>query len=318
MEFHQLRYFVAVAEDGSFSRAAERMRVAQPSLSQQIQKLEAEIGQPLFDRLPRSVTPTAAGQRLLVRARKILTDLADARRCVDDEGESAVSALCVGIIPTIAPYLLRPVLRALREEYPAAQVEIIEDVSDNLLRAIDDGEIDMAVLSTCRNGASANRKLLAREPLVAVLPETHPLAARKVLSADDLAEECFVMLHETHCLSKQIVRWCAQHGFRPRVTLSAVQVSTLVAMIAAEQGISMLPAMAVPHERGHGCAFVPFKDSPPEREINLLRNPARYWSRAAEGFTNIVSRTVAESIAGTSISAPAPRRSAPLVAVLEA
>src|SRR3954454_25221170 len=104
MEIHQLRYFVAVAEEGSFSRAAAREHVAQPSLSQQIQKLEAEIGQRLFDRLHRSVMLTEAGKCLLEYARKILVEIADARRCVDDLKHDVAGQLAVGALPTIAPY----------------------------------------------------------------------------------------------------------------------------------------------------------------------------------------------------------------------
>ena len=117
MEVHQLRYFVAVAEHRNFSRAAERMRVAQPSLSQQILKLEAEMGQPLFDRLARGVMPTEAGRRLLTHAHRILADLAEARRCGDECREGVAGAVSIGIIPTIAPYVLRPILTACRAEH---------------------------------------------------------------------------------------------------------------------------------------------------------------------------------------------------------
>src|ERR1700752_1877590 len=114
MEIHQLRYFVAVAEEGNFSRAAAKVRVAQPSLSQQIQKLEAEIGQRLFDRLPRSVVATEAGKCLLEYARKILIELADARRCVDDLKHGVAGRLVVGALPTIAPYVLPDLVKEFK------------------------------------------------------------------------------------------------------------------------------------------------------------------------------------------------------------
>src|SRR5215468_1664062 len=106
MEIHQLRYFVAVAGEGNFSRAEEKVRVAQPSLSQQIQKLEAEVGQPLFDRLPRAVLLTEAGKRFQEFARRILSNVADAQKCIDEFKGQAVGKLVIGAIPTIAPYLL--------------------------------------------------------------------------------------------------------------------------------------------------------------------------------------------------------------------
>lgn len=287
MEVHQLRYFVAVAEHRNFSRAAEQMRVAQPSLSQQIQKLEAEMGQPLFDRLARGVRPTEAGRRLLPCAHKILTDLAEARRCADDCRDGVSGTVSIGVIPTIAPYALRSILTACRAEHAALKVEVLEDVTENLVRALDDSEIDLAIVSTCRNGAAVHRELWAREPFLAVLPETHPLAKRKRLSWKSLPNEPVLMLHETHCLSRQIKRWCGRHGICLRAALPAVQLSTIVAMVAAGQGISLLPRMAVAHEQNRGCVFLPLGDSAPEREINLLRNSSRNRSKGAAAFAEV-------------------------------
>src|SRR2546423_10695790 len=127
MEIHQLRYFVAVADEGSFSRAAAREHVAQPSLSQQIQKLEAEMDQRLFDRLPRSIVVTEAGKCLLEYARKILAEIADARRCLDELKRDIVGRLSVGAIPTIAPYVLPSLIGKFQEEHPKVILEIFED-----------------------------------------------------------------------------------------------------------------------------------------------------------------------------------------------
>src|SRR6478609_6169690 len=138
MEIHQLRYFVAVADEGNFSRAAAKVRVAQPSLSQQIRKLEAEIGQPLFDRLPRSVVLTEAGRCLLEYARQILASIGDARRSVDElKGKIA-------------------------------------------------GDLDVALASTCRKSPTLRVEHLGNEPLLALVPEGHPLAKQTVVSFDDL------------------------------------------------------------------------------------------------------------------------------------
>ena len=125
MEIHQLRYFIAVVDEGSFSRAAAREHVAQPSLSQQIQKLEAEMGERLFDRLPRSVVVTEAGKRLLDYARKILAEIADARRCVDELKGEVAGRLAVGAIPTIAPYVLPALIGKFQHRYPKVTLEIL-------------------------------------------------------------------------------------------------------------------------------------------------------------------------------------------------
>src|SRR5437016_14480406 len=130
MEIHQLRYFVAVADEGSFSRAAAKVRVAQPSLSQQIRKLEAEIGQPLFDRLPRSVVLTEAGRCLLEYAQRILASVGDARRCVDELKGKIAGELSVGAIPTIAPYILPELVVTFQKHYPEVTLEIVDDVSE--------------------------------------------------------------------------------------------------------------------------------------------------------------------------------------------
>ena len=142
MEIHQLRYFVAVADEGSFSRAAAKVRVAQPSLSQQIRKLEAEMGQPLFDRLPRSVVLTEAGRCFIDYARQILASIGDARRCVDELKGEVAGKVAVGAIPTIAPYVLPELVVTFQKHYPDVMLEIVEDVTDGITRRIEAGELD--------------------------------------------------------------------------------------------------------------------------------------------------------------------------------
>jgi LysR family hydrogen peroxide-inducible transcriptional activator len=149
MEIHQLRYFVAVADEGSFSRAAAKVRVAQPSLSQQIQKLEADVGQPLFDRLPRSVVLTEAGVCFIDYARQILSAIGDARRCVDELKGAVGGRLAIGAIPTIAPFILPKLINRFQKRYPQVKLEIVEDVTDGIAQRIENGELDAAIASTC-------------------------------------------------------------------------------------------------------------------------------------------------------------------------
>lgn len=132
MEIHQLTYFVAVAETGSFSRAAERCNIAQPSLSQQIQKLEQELGEPLFDRLPRKVVLTDAGRALLPRAVSILSDLQDIKHTLNQNVDAGHGLLNVGFIPTIAPFVLPRVIKRFSQEFPNARLTVQEDLTETI------------------------------------------------------------------------------------------------------------------------------------------------------------------------------------------
>jgi LysR family hydrogen peroxide-inducible transcriptional activator len=284
MELHQLRYFVAVADEGSFSRAAAKVRVAQPSLSQQIRKLEAEMGQPLFDRLPRSVVLTEAGRCLIDYARQILASVGDARRCVDELKGEVAGRVAVGAIPTIAPYVLPELVVTFQERYPQVTLEIVEDVTDGITRRIEIGELDVALASTCHPSPTLQRESLGTEPLLMLVPEKHPLAKKDVVEFDDLKSQRFLLLHEMHCLSQQVNHLLESRRLRPEIALAGSQLSTIANMVAASIGISIVPQMMVKHHATPGCVSVPFAPPVPERELNFLSNPRRFQSQAAAAF----------------------------------
>jgi len=298
MEIHQLRYFVAVAEEKSFSRAAEKVRVAQPSLSQQIQKLEGELGQPLFDRLARSVILTEAGNGFLPYAQRILNELSSAQRYVSDRSETPSGEVSVGILPTIAPFVVETLLARSAERFPAVRLNIIEDVTDTLVRMVDAGEVDIAVISTCRSANGAHIERWADEPLIAALPKNHRLAERGAIAWRDLHRETVLVLPESHCLSRQIHKSCLQHRVRDK-RVGALQLTTLLAMVSAGRGISLVPKMGVNGWREQsGCVFLPFKGVEPKREINLLRNALHYQSKAATAAAEVAREVLCEAISG--------------------
>jgi LysR family hydrogen peroxide-inducible transcriptional activator len=284
MEIHQLRYFVAVAEEGSFSRAAAKVRVAQPSLSQQIRKLEAEVGQPLFDRLPRSVVLTEAGRCLIDYARQILTSIGDARRCVDELKDEVSGRLAVGAIPTIAPYVLPDLVGKFQNHYPEVTLEIVEDVTKGITRRVEAGELDVALASTCQQTPTLRRESLGNEPLLALAPQGHPLAKKTLVGLDDLKSQRFLLLHEMHCLSQQVHHLLEVRRLRPEIALAGSQLGTIANMVAAGIGVSIVPQMMVKHQAIPGCVSLPFAPPVPERELNLLYNPLRFQSKAAAAF----------------------------------
>ena len=284
MEIHQLRYFVAVAEEGNFSRAAAKVRVAQPSLSQQIRKLEAEIGQPLFDRLPRSVVLTEAGRCLLDYARQILASIGDARRCVDELKGTIAGDVAVGAIPTIAPYVLPELVVTFQKHYPDVTLHIVEDVTAVITRRVEAGELDVALASTCQRTPTLRVERLGEEPLLALVPEGHALAKQTMITLDDLKSQRFLLLHEMHCLSQQVHHLLESRRLDPEVALAGSQLSTIANMVAAGIGVSIVPNMMIKHQATPGCVSLPFAPPIPERELNFLHNPLRFQSKAAAAF----------------------------------
>src|ERR1051325_6714521 len=284
MEIHQLRYFVAVADERSFSRAATREHVAQPSLSQQIQKLEAEMDQRLFDRLPRSVVVTEGGKCLLDHARKILIEIAEARRCLDDLKHEISGRLTVGAIPTIAPYVLPDLIGKFQKRYRRVDFEIIEDTTEQLALRLEDGTLDIALMSNCHQGPTLEPHLLGKEPLLLLLPNQHRLAKKKQIRWNDLKGERFLLLHEVHCLSAQMCELLASHGLAPELAVRGAQLATIAQMVAIGMGISLVPQMMIERHLPSGCVALPFAPPAPVRVLNLLRNPLRVETKAATVF----------------------------------
>jgi LysR family hydrogen peroxide-inducible transcriptional activator len=284
MELHQLRYFLAVAGEGNFSRAAQKAHVAQPSLSQQIRKLEDEVGQPLFDRLPRAVLLTEAGERFRGFAQRILASVADAQKCIDEYKGQPAGKLVIGAIPTIAPYLLPRLLPRFHQEHPNVRVEVIEDVTENLARSLEEGEVDLGLLSTC-DSEELSKEQLGEEPLLVVVPSGHRLTKKGRVTWRDLKQERFLALHRAHCLTRQVEEFCSAHGLSPELSVRGAQLITIVGMVAAGMGLSLVPQMMAEAEGNRGCSFLPFVAPAPTRRLNIVRNPLRFQSKAALAFS---------------------------------
>jgi DNA-binding transcriptional LysR family regulator len=284
MEIHQLRYFVAVAEEGNFSHAAEREHVSQPSLSQQIQKLEAELGQQLFDRLPRAVVLTEAGRCLLEYARQVLTTIADARRCVAGVEDEVAGRLSVGAIPSMALYLLPRLITDFQRAHPRVTFELLEDTTEKLAQRLEDGTIDMVLASSGEETLNLKHYPLGRERLLLLVPEKHRLAGKRAVRWSDLGQEKFLLLHEVHSLSITVRRLLAVNNLNPELVLQGAQLVTIAAMVAAGLGVTVVPEMMVHTDFVKGCVAVPFAGPSPTRELVLIRNGLRFESKAAAAF----------------------------------
>jgi len=197
MEIHQLTYFVAVAETGSFTRAAERCNVAQPSLSQQILKLEQELGEALFDRLRRRTVLTDAGRMLLPHAYSILSELQDIKQGLNTDLENGRGVLRVGFIPTIAPFVLPRVIKRFSNEFPAAILSVYEDLTEVLIRDIIDGKLDVGITSLPIHNKLIRTQELLVEPLMVASSHEHDLVSRASLRVKELDDFPFIALSES-------------------------------------------------------------------------------------------------------------------------
>ena len=278
MEVHQLRYFCAVARHGTFTRASEVEHVAQPSLSQQIAKLEAELGARLFDRLPRSAKLTVFGKAFLPKAESILRELDAAKTELQEMTGNERGEVAVGIIPTIAAYLLPKLLNGFSSRHPMITVKIFEDITPVLLQRLHEGSIDMAVAALPIAGSELDSEELFEEKLFAVLPQKHRRAGRASISLTELNSEPFLLLKEGHCFRDSVIAACRQSKMSPSVVFESGQFATILAMVSAGMGVSAVPAMAVqPHP---GCKFVAISGKHSTRRVGIVTSRHHFQSRA--------------------------------------
>jgi LysR family hydrogen peroxide-inducible transcriptional activator len=282
MEFNQLRYVCAIAETGSFSRAAEHCHVAQPSLSQQVLKLEEDLGARLFDRLGRSVRLTEAGRAFLPHARAILHQMEAARTGVEDKLTDVRGSVAVGVIPTIAPYLMPRYTAVFAKKYPEARLRIVEETTPVLVESLRDVSIDIAILALPLRHKEFELFPLRTEPLFAVLPKNHPRASAKSLSLKDLRGEQFVMLRDGHCFRDLSIAACARARITPRIAFESGQFSSLLGMVAAGVGITLVPQMAV--DRGSDCSYIRLSDARATRTIVAATLRGRTFNRVQQAF----------------------------------
>src|SRR5262245_8070903 len=236
MEVHQLRYFVAVAETENFTRAAEHAHVSQPSLSQQILNLESEVGHKLFHRLGRKAVLSEAGAAFLERARRILFEVENAAKELGDH-PSLGRRITVGAVQTVMPYLVTPFIARIREQHPNLLVNAQEDFRGNLVRGIVEGDLDLAIVPLPVKEHRLSIEPLLSEPLLLVVGKRHPIASRKEISINDLADETFVSLGDSSSLATQIRAFFGDQKFQPRIGFRCAQVTTLKQFISLGLGI---------------------------------------------------------------------------------
>lgn len=287
MEFRQLHYFARVVEEGSFTAAARRCAVAQPSLSLQIQKLEEELGEPLLLRRPRGVSVTESGAQVYERALSLLKEreaLADAFR---QREAKQIGEVTLGVIPTIAPYLLGQLLVRFREEFPRIQIRVREAQTDELIRMVVEESVDFAVLSDVataeKNRYSLYVKTIFREPILLAVPQGHPLTRHHgAVPLNQVPRDELLLLNQGHCFRDQVLQVChAQDG---KELFQCEQLPTLQALVAAGLGIAFVPEMFVAERPAARIVYLRLHKPEPQRAINLMKRRGKKLRSPAESL----------------------------------
>ncbi len=275
MNLRDLKYVIAVAENRHFGKAAERCFVSQPTLSGQIRKLEESLGVVIFERTNRSVEITPVGEEILQHARRIM-ELATAIEQVSRAHQDPLAGpLRIGAIPTLSPYLMPLILAPLKRAHPQMQLVLSEEMTDTLLQRLHNHEIDAALLATREQDAELESQALFDEPFWVAFPREHAFYTRERISRSDLKQENLLLLSEGHCLADQAMDVChlqARQNEGDMADLRAASLETLIQLVAAGYGITLLPALAMrgSWSSGSGVIAHPLAIDGASRQVSLV------------------------------------------------
>jgi len=289
----QLRYFEALARHGHFGRAAEACSISQPALSVQIKELEETLGVELFERSARQLRLSAFGEEFLLRVRDIL-------RSVDELGDLArahrkhlVGRLRIGVIPTVAPYLLPGMISALTRENPDLDIHVRETVTPKLLQELAEGRLDTAIVALPVSEPSLAEMPLFEENFVLVRPKED--AGKPVPNREMLREMRLLLLEEGHCFREQALSFCDMGAVRPREILDGSSLSTLVQMVGAGIGVTLIPEIAMPVEtRSADVSIARFEDPQPSRRIGMIWRKTSPIARQLTEVAELVRRAAGD------------------------
>ncbi|RIH89491.1 Hydrogen peroxide-inducible gene activator [Meiothermus luteus] len=245
MTLEQLRYLVALAEEGSFTRAAERVYLTQPALSVQVRRLEEELGVRLFDRAKRPLEPTEVGRAVVAQARRVLEEVEKIRALAEGQAALFEGPFRLGVIPTLAPYLLPRLLPRLAERWPGLELSVREELTPGILQALLEGRLDGGLIGTPERLPGLEFTPLFEEGFVAYVAPGHPLYAQPALHPLEIPLEDTWVLSEGHCFREQILAVCRPGLPRRRVEFQSGDLETLVHLVEEVGGLTLLPEVAL-------------------------------------------------------------------------
>jgi LysR family transcriptional regulator, hydrogen peroxide-inducible genes activator len=289
LELQQLRYFLAIAETGSFTAAASRCRVAQPSLSTQVAKLESELGGPLFERGRKGAKLTSRGELFRPRATEALRQLEAARVEAEELAGLQRGSVSLGCMPTTGAYLLPPLIKAFGQAHPGVRLDLREESSPVLAQLLRDGEVELAIVDEAGLGPGLASELLFQEPLLLAVPPKHPLAGRKRLALAALKDEPLILMKSGHGFRKIVLDALAKAGIEPRVVHESDGIETVQALVEAGLGLALVPAMV---RKAQGPAYLRLAEPRPSRSLFLAWRQAAALPPAAQALLAIAGRAL--------------------------
>jgi len=296
MNLQELRYLVAIAEQRHFGRAAEACNVSQPTLSSQIKKLEEELGVTLLERTNKRVALTPVGSQILEHARRALAEAAQMEAVARAARDPLVGPLRLGVIPTLAPYLMPLILKPLKQAYSGLTIELWEDQTRALVENLRNHKLDAALLATETDAPEITEIELFEEPLLAALPRNHRLAKSRKVDEHDLTDELLV-LADGHCLANQALAACgAKHGHihirgAMQGAMQAATLETLVNLVAAGYGATLIPALAANSLGQRDIVLLPLAGRS-RRTIRLASRPGFPRPRALRALEKVIRNAV--------------------------
>jgi LysR family hydrogen peroxide-inducible transcriptional activator len=269
LTFKQLRYFEALARHGHFGRAADACAISQPALSMQIKELEGELGAALFERGARQVRLTGFGEAFALRVRDILRSVDELQDLARVSQDGLVGRLRIGVIPTVAPYLLPAIIGNLTRTYAGLDLHVRETVTGKLIGELAEGRIDAAIVALPVSEPSLSEVALFAEDFVLVRPGEDE--GKPVPNGETLSKMRLLLLEEGHCFRDQALSFCNRHSALPRELLDGSSLSTLVQMVSAGIGVTLIPEMAVAVEtRSAQVSVARFENPKPSRTIGMI------------------------------------------------
>ena len=287
MELRHLTYFVAVAERLNFSRAAEELHVAQPAISQQIRALEKGLGVQLFDRVGKRVSLTEAGQALLPHARQILGAVEVAQNEVRERGDLLRGTASLGAPPTVSTHLLPDQLTRFKRQYPGLEVTLREAGTESLLRLIEDGKLDLAIVANDVLPSVVEARQFLEESYMLAVSAQHPLSKRRTVSLAELSSEAFILFPEGYRLREVTLAACRQAGFEPKVALDGGGIQSALEFVAAGLGVALMPQLAL--GRSKTIRVLRISDQTLKRSLGLVWRKGHYLSPAARALREFLT-----------------------------